>query len=120
MKIITILGIKLAGLREMLEARVGIEAKTMLKAQKLLILLNAKNAKNTESARAHGSLGYLTPREFARRIAALRSPTAPCAPQSGELAEVVSMILRAGARGQVADVALLTRRFCLQLQARRQ
>jgi methylphosphotriester-DNA--protein-cysteine methyltransferase len=52
MKIITILGIKLAGLREILEARVGIEPKTMLKAQKLLILLNAINAKNTESAQA--------------------------------------------------------------------
>jgi hypothetical protein len=52
MKIITILGIKLAGLREILEARVGIEPKTMLKTQKLLILLNAKNAKNTESGQA--------------------------------------------------------------------
>jgi putative transposase len=28
--------------------------------------------------RPHSSLGYLAPREFARRIAALRSPTAPC------------------------------------------
>jgi putative transposase len=29
--------------------------------------------------RPHSSLGYLAPREFARRAAALRSPTAPCA-----------------------------------------
>jgi putative transposase len=28
--------------------------------------------------RPHSSLGYLAPREFARRMAALRSPTAPC------------------------------------------
>ncbi len=34
--------------------------------------------------RPHSSLGYLTPREFARRIAALRSPTAPCGPQFEE------------------------------------
>jgi putative transposase len=34
--------------------------------------------------RPHSSLGYVTPWEFARRIAALRSPTAPCAPQYGE------------------------------------
>jgi putative transposase len=34
--------------------------------------------------RPHSSLGYLAPREFARRIAALRSPTAPCAPQCKE------------------------------------
>jgi len=34
--------------------------------------------------RPHSSLGYLTPREFAWRIAALRSPTAPCAPQFEE------------------------------------
>jgi putative transposase len=33
--------------------------------------------------RPHSSLGYLAPREFARRIATLRSPTAPCAPQFG-------------------------------------
>ncbi len=43
--------------------------------------------------RPHSSLGYLTPREFARRIAALRSPTAclrrqaPCAPQFEEPVE---------------------------------
>ena len=35
--------------------------------------------------RPHSSLGYLAPREFARRSAALRSPTAPCAPQIGGL-----------------------------------
>jgi hypothetical protein len=57
MKIITILGIKLAGLREVLEALVGIEPKTMLTAQKLLILLNAKNAKNPESAQAGYTAG---------------------------------------------------------------
>jgi putative transposase len=42
--------------------------------------------------RPHSSLGNVPPRVFARRIAALRSPTAPCAPQSGERneAEVMS------------------------------
>jgi len=35
--------------------------------------------------RPHSSLGYLAPREFARRVAALRSPAAPCAPQLEEL-----------------------------------
>ena len=34
--------------------------------------------------RPHSSLGYLAPREFARRVAALRSPTAPCVPQFEE------------------------------------
>jgi len=34
--------------------------------------------------RPHSSLGYLAPQEFARRIAALRSPTAPSAPQCEE------------------------------------
>jgi putative transposase len=38
--------------------------------------------------RPHSSLGYLTPRVFARRVAALRSPTAPCAPQLEEQKEV--------------------------------
>ena len=33
--------------------------------------------------RPHSSLGYLPPAEFARRVAALRSPTAPCEPQLG-------------------------------------
>ncbi len=37
--------------------------------------------------RPHSSLGYLAPREFARRIGALRSPTAPCAPQFEESTE---------------------------------
>jgi putative transposase len=41
--------------------------------------------------RPHSSLGYLTPREFARRIAALRSPTAPCAPQCEERNEAQVM-----------------------------
>jgi putative transposase len=42
--------------------------------------------------RPHSSLGYLAPREFARRIAALRSPTAPCERQCEERneAEVMS------------------------------
>jgi putative transposase len=42
--------------------------------------------------RPHSSLGNLPPREFARRIAALRSPTAPCERQCGERneAEVMS------------------------------
>jgi putative transposase len=37
--------------------------------------------KEYNEERPHSSLGYLAPREFARRVAALRSPTAPCAPQ---------------------------------------
>ena len=42
--------------------------------------------------RPHSSLGYLAPGEFARRIAALRSPTAPCERQCKERkqAEVMS------------------------------
>lgn len=43
--------------------------------------------KEYNEERPHSSLGYLAPREFARRVAALRSPTAPCAPQLEELAE---------------------------------
>jgi hypothetical protein len=57
MKIITILGIKLAGLREILEARVGIEPNTELKARKLLIPLNAKNVKNTKVAQPRYTAG---------------------------------------------------------------
>ncbi len=34
--------------------------------------------KHYNEERPHSSLGYLTPSEFARRVAALRSPTAPC------------------------------------------
>jgi putative transposase len=41
--------------------------------------------------RPHSSLGYLAPREFARRVAALRSPTAPCAPQLEERKEAEVM-----------------------------
>jgi|ERR1700682_117756 len=41
--------------------------------------------------RPHSSLGYVAPREFARRVAALRSPTAPCAPQLEALAEAEVM-----------------------------
>lgn len=43
--------------------------------------------------RPHSSLGYLTPRVFARRVAALRSPTAPCAPQLEEQKEAKVMSL---------------------------
>jgi len=35
------------------------------------------------TVRPHSSLGYQTPAEFAHRAAALRSPTAPCAPLLG-------------------------------------
>jgi putative transposase len=41
--------------------------------------------------RPHSSLGYLAPREFARRVAALRSPTAPCTPQLVERKEAEVM-----------------------------
>jgi putative transposase len=41
--------------------------------------------------RPHSSLGYLAPREFARRIAALRSPTAPCERQCEKPSEVEVM-----------------------------
>jgi putative transposase len=41
--------------------------------------------------RPHSSLGNLPPREFARRIAALRSPTAPCVPQCEERNEAEVM-----------------------------
>ena len=41
--------------------------------------------------RPHSSLGYLTPREFAGRIAALRPPTADSAPQCGERNEAQVM-----------------------------
>jgi len=42
--------------------------------------------------RPHSSLGNVPPRVFARRIAALRSPTAPCVQQceKGNEAEVMS------------------------------
>jgi putative transposase len=41
--------------------------------------------------RPHSSLGYVAPREFARRIAALRSPTAPCERQFEERKEAEVM-----------------------------
>ena len=41
--------------------------------------------------RPHSSLGYLAPREFARRVAALRSPTAPGARQLEGLREAEVM-----------------------------
>jgi putative transposase len=41
--------------------------------------------------RPHSGLGYLTPREFARRIAALRPPTASCEPQFREQNEAKVM-----------------------------
>ncbi len=34
--------------------------------------------------RPHSSLKYMAPREFVRRVGALRSPAAPCAPQLEE------------------------------------
>jgi len=49
--------------------------------------------KEYNEERPHSSLGYVVPREFARRIAALRSPTAPCERQFEERneAEVMSL-----------------------------
>lgn len=41
--------------------------------------------------RPHSSLGYVTPGAFALRVAALRSPTAPCAPPLAELAKAKVM-----------------------------
>src|SRR5579875_1782533 len=41
--------------------------------------------------RPHSSLGYETPSAFARRMAALRSPTAPCAPPFGTNPETEAM-----------------------------
>ncbi len=41
--------------------------------------------KEYNEERPHSSLGYLAPREFARRVAALLSPTAPCEPQLAPL-----------------------------------
>ncbi len=43
--------------------------------------------KEYNEERPHSSLGYLTPREFAQRDAALRSPTAPCAPHLAPLGQ---------------------------------
>jgi len=42
---------------KMLAAAVGIELKAMLKIRKLLILLNGKNAKNTEFAQVRYTAG---------------------------------------------------------------
>ena len=55
--------------------------------------------KEYNEERPHSSLGYLTPREFALRIAALRSPTAPCSPQCGESNE--AKVMSSGAFGVV-------------------
>lgn len=41
--------------------------------------------------RPHSSLGYVAPAAFARRMAALRSPTAPCAPPFGTNPEAEAM-----------------------------
>ncbi|MGH9715301.1 MAG: IS3 family transposase [Candidatus Acidiferrales bacterium] len=41
--------------------------------------------KEYNEARPHSSLGYETPSAFARRMAALRSPSAPSAPPFGQL-----------------------------------
>ena len=39
--------------------------------------------KEYNEERPHSSLGYRTPAEFARRVGALQSPTAPSAPPLG-------------------------------------
>ena len=44
--------------------------------------------------RPHSSLGYVAPAVFARRMAALRSPTAPCAPPFGTTPEAKAMNVR--------------------------
>jgi len=68
---------------------VGIEPKMMSKAQKLLILLNAKNAKNTESAQAGYTAGTRQPGIF--------DATGVCATSCG-------------AQGAVGDRSAATRR----------
>lgn len=47
--------------------------------------------KEYNEERPHSSLGYETPSAFARRMAALRSPTAPCAPPFGTNPEAEAM-----------------------------
>lgn len=49
--------------------------------------------KEYNEERPHSSLGYATPAAFARRMAALRSPTAPCAPPFGTNPEAKAMSL---------------------------
>jgi putative transposase len=49
--------------------------------------------KEYNEERPHSSLGYLAPREFARRVAALRSSTAPCEPQFAPLPDGEAMQL---------------------------
>ncbi len=49
--------------------------------------------KEYNEERPHSSLGYVAPREFARRVAALRSPTAPYEPQLAALPEAKAMQL---------------------------
>jgi putative transposase len=49
--------------------------------------------KEYNEERPHSSLGYVAPREFARRVAALRSPTAPYEPQMAPLPEANAMQL---------------------------
>ncbi len=49
--------------------------------------------------RPHSSLGYVTPRAFALRVAALRSPTAPCAPPLAEPAK--AKVMSSGGLGVV-------------------
>ena len=49
--------------------------------------------KEYNEERPHSSLGYETPVAFARRMAALRSPTAPCAPPLGPNLEAEAMNL---------------------------
>ena len=49
--------------------------------------------KEYNEERPHSSLGYETPSAFARRMAALRSPAAPCAPPFGTSPEAKAMNL---------------------------
>ncbi len=55
--------------------------------------------KEYNEERPHSSLGYVAPAEFARRMAALRSPTAPCAPQLEEGKE--AEVMHSGDRGVI-------------------
>jgi len=60
MKIITILGIKLAGLREILEARVGIEPSSLMETRKLFILRADRTAKIAKNAEVRYTAGTRT------------------------------------------------------------
>jgi len=56
-KIITILGIKLAGLREILEARVGIEPSGSLQTRKLFFPRSDKSFKNSRNGEVRYTAG---------------------------------------------------------------